>query len=141
MTEQKLVILGKEDIDSLKSVFEDSEIISDEDKKMLNQKREKSRTNNLILGQIFLYSFDTLSDYSHLFEIEDNKNLRRNVKGYLSDFSKIVSELRELIGNYEEGQIGSYWDAERIKDYVKPNRDKMSGLVNIFFGIISGEEI
>ena len=138
MIEQKLVILTKKDIDSLKSIFENSEIISDEDKKALNLKREKARKNNLVMGDLFLYCFDVLSDYSHLFESED-KNFEKNIKGYLTDFSKIVGELRELIESYEEGEIGSYFDGERIRDYVRPNREKMSGLVNIFFSIISGE--
>ena len=136
MTEQKLIILNKKDIDSLKSIFEDSEIISDENKKSLTQKRERARTDNLVLGTLFLFSFDTLSDYSHLFENEDNKKLGKNVNGYLSGFSDVVSKLRELLGDYEEDSIGSYYDGERIKDYVKPNRQKMSSLVNILILVI-----
>lgn len=141
MTEQKLVRLGKQEIDDMQSIFEDAEIISDDEKKSLNQKRERGRTDNLVLGQLFLYCFDILSDYSYLFESEEKKNLQKNVQVYLVSFLGIVPKLRDLLGNYEENGIGSYWDGERIKDYVRPNRDKMNSLVNVFFGIIRGEDI
>lgn len=138
-SEQKIISreLSKEDIDSLKSVFENSEIISDEDRKTLNQKREKARKNNIVLGELFLYVYDTLSDYSYLFESEDNKDLRKGVEGYLLTFFDIVPKLRELIVDYEEGEIGSWWDGERIKDYIVEFRDRMSKLINVFFNIIS----
>lgn len=140
-TEQKLIVLIKADIDILKSIFEDSEIIRDEDKKVLNQKRDKSRKDNIVLGDLFLFCFDTLSDYSYLFEDEDNKDLRKNVENYLFTFYDLIPRLRELVSNYEDGEVGSYFDGEKVKDYVTLYREKMGKLVNVFFGIVSGEEI
>jgi hypothetical protein len=141
MNKEKVVTLSKKDIDSLKSIFEDGEIISDEEKKVLGKKRNEARKNGIILGELALFCFDTLSDYSYLFEIEENSGLKKRVEDYLSTFSDIIPKLRELVSDYEEDRVGSWGDGERIKEHVILNREKMSKLTNVFFGIVSGEEI
>ena len=140
MTEQKPIALNKGDIDSLKSIFENSEIISDEDKKSLNQKREKSRKNSITLGEVFLFCFDTLSDYSYLFEDEENKDLRKRMEDYMLAFFDIIPSLRVLVEDYEEDDVCSYYDGARIKEYVTSRRERMGKLINLFFGVIMGEE-
>jgi hypothetical protein len=137
--EQKLVNLSKEDTDSLKSIFEDTEIISDDEKKSLIQKRNKSRKDSIVFGDVFLYCYDTLSECINLFQGEDS--LDERIKTYLSQFSGMTDDLRTLAENYNDSQIESFWDGEMIKDFVRSRREKMNSLIKLFFSVIGGEDV
>ena len=110
MIQNPKLMLSKEDIDSIKSVFEESEVIGDELKKTLNNNRDRSRKSDIALGELFLFSYTTLSDYSYLFEDEENKGLRNSYRLYValtnSNFNilkmyenKYGGKIREKSGN------------------------------------------
>jgi len=125
-------------IDDLKENFLEKDIFGEDDLSskskfslnIIKEKRQMINSNSIAFADFFLYVFDKFNDNIHLITDE-------GFKKKLKEFG--CSYLRELLEDYN-GDIGKYIAQEKIKDFVKTNREKMNELIIIFDRVFLEEE-
>lgn len=124
-------IINKDDIEKIKELFEEADIIEDSDMKNLKKLQIESGADRVKLGKLFLICYDYLVNNSYL--LSKDKDLNKKLDDYLSDFKR-VNLLRNLFEEFRGGkEIGSYFTKEKIKDYINLRRKQMNSLINLFF--------
>ena len=123
--------ISKEQIDKIKENLDeaDFELFQENEIELLKKSREKAGISKIILARLFLVCYDTFRN-----NLENTKD--KKVKEMLE--FKEVSNLRDLLEDYGDGDY-SYFIGEKIKDFVKENRDYMEKLINLFFNIFITE--
>lgn len=110
------------DKESIRGIFQDKEIFTDDEIKIIKKERNKSGTNSVVLAKLFLLSYDTFYNNLHLLKDFDD---------YLKKFEKLAEDLRFLIEKYERTEINQYFAEQRI--IKRMERESMKELVGLFF--------
>ena len=128
--QNKEIFLSPEEKAFIKEIFEEKEIIDEDELKRLKELRSKCGLNSIVFGELYLNCFGYFSNNLHLFESEGYFN---NLKSVINEFDK-VEELRNLFENYGNGEEwGAHYTGEKIKYLVNKDRNKLNKLVNLFF--------
>jgi hypothetical protein len=131
----KKIKFSDEEIDSLKTIFSDKEIIEQE--KFDELKKLKESMNEVNLGILFRDCFNILEINCECFKDEE-KDYSKKLNLFLKSFD--VNEIRSLLRDYGNGkEYGDYLIERNIKRIVEANRDKYLELINFFFKIGSDE--
>ena len=129
--------LSNDDSRAIKSYFEDKEIIEDKELEELKKSLSKMGKDSILLGNLFLTSYDYLRIHYNNFDDED---IKLRTKQLLSSYH-YANYFRKLIEDYGDGnEIGSFYSGEKIKDMVVKHRENMMYLINIFFKLVGDED-
>jgi len=134
--ENKKDKITNEDINKIKGILEEKEIIEDSEMTNLKKLQIESGTDCVKLGKLFLICYDYLANNSYL--LSEDENINKKLDDYLSDFN--VVDLRILLERYGEGGIGTYFQKQKIQDMVNDNREKFNGLIQTFFKLFEEED-
>lgn len=138
--EQKIneIIFSDEEIESIKTIVQNAEIISSEELENLIEIKNNLHSNDSNIGILFIKCYNLLEiNYSKI-KKEDNK-LSKKIENYLKSFK--ISGLRELVEDYGNGKgYGSYLTKEKIKIIINYKREDYIDLIKFFFNIFGEEE-
>lgn len=120
---RKMEKITEKDIAEAKDEFEEKEIVDDEFKDDFIKKFKEIHTNNIVLAELFLKSYDYIKNFTK-FKIED----------------KDIENLRKELYEYGSGRdYGCSFVMERIRRLVEKNRDKKIEIILLFKKIIQEE--
>ena len=135
---QKNIELSDEEIEEIKEIIGDKEIIEDEDLEVLKKDKNKAGCDRICLGRIFLKCYDTLR--YNLYLLSGKKVIYDKLRDFLNEFEDI-EKIKNNFEHYKDGEeFGSYYDAENIKAWVSKNKESVDNLIQLFFNIFGGED-
>src|SRR3990167_9710272 len=125
--------INETEIEQIVECLSDKDIIEDEEIYIL--RKLKMQNDSVSFGKIFLVCYDYFNDNIYLIEDE---GIKKKIEESLKRFDVYI--LRDSVENYYDGTSwGSYYEGEKIKQFVSENRKEMNLLINIFFRILGGE--
>lgn len=133
----KSIEFTNDEIQDLKDLQSENEIISDDEIENLKEMKKSISTNQVNLGILFTKCYDYLE-----VNISDLKN---DDFDYSNKIEKIMSkvdpsEIRNLIGDYGFGkQFGDSLTEVKIKNILEKNRKGYLDLIKFFFQVFGGE--
>lgn len=110
----------------IKTKFQDKEIFEEKEKTQIKLQRNKAGTNSVIFAKLFLLSYDTFFNNSHVYKID------------LDKFKTKAEKLRSLIEEYDNCEINKYFPEAKIKNEI--DRDIMNKLINLFFEVFMEDD-
>lgn len=139
MITNNIFTITEEELAKIKAKFDEEDMIDDEDLDDLKKKKAKSIKCSITFGNLFLTCYHYIHGNMYLLR-NGEKALYDKLNKYFSEFNE-VGRLRKLLEEYGDGEgYGCHYTKESIKDIVDLNREKMEGVINLFF-MISKEEI
>jgi len=130
-------LFSTEDIENLKSITEDKNLIEDSDE-LIKEINKSISGSEIELAKKVIQCYDILDTNSFQFKNEE-KDYSKKIEEYLSKFN--ISEIRSLITEYGDGTgYGSYLLGENIKRNVNSNRKTYMELIKFFLRIFSEED-
>jgi len=127
-----------EEIETIKNVFEEKMVISNNDKKFLNKLKNKMNTDAVSFGRVFLYFYDIFFMNLHIIS-NIEKDIGEKIENWIFRFHS-VERLRYLFDEYGDGEEwGSHYIRDEIKILINKNRKNISEFVAFGMSLI-GEE-
>jgi hypothetical protein len=137
---QKLqqIKFSEEEIEDLKTIIADKELIDDEDLEQLKNQKKKLTGNDVTLGILFIKCFDVMFLNLDQFKKSEEK-INKKIATFLNSFE--IDSLRHFVNEYGEGkEYGDFIAEQNIMSVVSNNRESFLELIRLFFQIFGGED-